>query len=189
MTSLTAFFHARLAPFDQVIACEQLRAIHARLGWPLPRRRCVGEEVAEAAGATEAVLWDFEPDEGQLMARWDQSEWNRRPVSAFSDLLAEASYSLGVVAGRTTLSGFNEQIYDDELAGNVSAVQWFQFYGASIAHRWSRDELLAGPFEHVRVFPDGSVALTIGPSPYESSGWPEAAAHLGLRLRPRAGQG
>ncbi len=180
MTLTVQRYHAMLRPFDGTEAMHVIADVHRQLSWTSPFWRDLNPRVG---APVDQVSWAFDPESGQVMATWDDVMWAERGAPAFARLLGQCSHALGVILGRSTAIGFTEQVYESELAGDVTAVQWFQFYGPLIASRWPVGVLKAGPFESVEIFSDGSAALTIRGNPHAPRGVHEAAKHLGLTLR------
>lgn len=173
-------YHARLPPFDGTEAMHVIADVHRHLSWETPFWSDLNPSVASPLDRTR---WSFDPKSGQVMASWHNRLWAERGAPELARLLGQCSHALGVILGRSTAEGFTEQVYESELTGDVTAVQWFQFYGPLIASRWPADMLRAGPFESVEMYSDGSVALTIRGNPHAPRGVHEAAKYLGLALR------
>lgn len=93
-------------------------------------------------------------------------DWEPSQSGTVSEVFAETSLALGALLGRTTVGGFREFPEAEEIGGGLSHVAWLQFFGPRIARRWSPSYLEKGPFELVKWFADGSVALQAKGSPF-----------------------
>lgn len=175
-------YHARLPPFDEAEVRRVVAEVHNSLSWTAPV--WIGLEGPSRFSPLDRTRWMLDPKSGQVMGSWHNQLFAQRGASTFARLLGECSDALGVILGRTTSLGFTEQVYESELLGEVTAVQWFQFYGPPVASRWPVEMLRAGPFESVDAFPNGSVALTIRGNPHAPRGVHKAAEYLSVALRP-----
>lgn len=168
MASCYCTYMARLpGPLDLTTFRTAVDATYERLGHERCRWSEQGRGVSSLSVGGEEQMeltWVWVGAEPIVAAQF--ADWEPFDSGTLSELFAETSLALGALLGRTSVVGFRTFPEAEETGGELSHVAWFQFFGPRLARRWSPSYLDEGPFERVRWFADGSLALQAKGSPF-----------------------
>lgn len=187
MASCYCTYMARLpGPIDLTTFRTAVDATYERLGHEPCRWSEQGRGVSSlSVGGDEKMelTWVWVGTEPIVVAQF--GEWEPFQNGPVSEVFAETSLAVGALLGRTSVGGYTEIPEAHELGGELSYVAWFQFFGPRLAKRWSPSYLEEGPFERVRWFADGSLALQANGSPFTFRAQERIVAdYLGVILPP-----
>ncbi len=184
------FYHGfcdpTLAVESQQEISEQVFGVAPPTGWTA-RGDALSADFVLAGVSAMTVRFNLRQP-SQLMTKTDANAWNALGLDAYAGLLFELSRRLRIILGRTSGPDLQDAVADEELAGALTALHWFQFLSPTTASRWTDHYLAAGPFERVLNNPSGGTALVLGGSPSKVTGRRVAAAYLGVQMRPIFGR-
>jgi hypothetical protein len=104
------------------------------------------------------------------------------------ELFKGLSIACNVGLSRTTAWGGVGFVREQELAGQLEFVDWFQYWAKPIVDRWGMAFLTAGPFHRVEAHSDGCTLLLTAEPDDEGMSRKSAAEYLGVQLRPVFGR-
>jgi hypothetical protein len=139
------------------------------------------------SGAAIEVGYSLRPPE-QMLVTVDEATWSIIGGDFYATLLFDLSLRAGVVLGRTTIDGFHSAVLEEEIVGPLTSLHWFQFFSPAIASRWPTDSITGGPFARVLSHESGAVGIVLNGTPFSVKGRRDAAAHLGIVMRPLFGR-
>jgi hypothetical protein len=112
-----------------------------------------------------------------------------RGPDTFASLVTSLAQRCDAILVRSFFPQEPAMVLEEELSGDVTHLDWYQYWGPTIVARWGVERLQQGPFHRVEALPNGACVIWMGADPFTGGHMSVKAAveYLGIhpRLSPR----